>query len=204
VAAAPGAEASESEINGAFKGLPIEKFAMDSQLRASCSVGIFLNQIEKAALPASIDAQQVGFKLFDWLTKHFESSLMTVTASELHDIVKAEILSTSDVDETGTIEIAKKIAAQDADFSPSLDSVLAQLEIAHNEALEVLREAHDKAFREANAVTQVLVDEYMKVNPAFSFSLPEATQFDFDLMTLIYADLIDCDDGYGDDGEYDA
>jgi hypothetical protein len=208
VAALPGIEATDSEINEAFKTLPIEKFANPAQLRASLSLGLFLNQTEKLAVSGAFDVQKVGFKLFDYLLQYIDESLFLVTREEMHEIIKSEIGATVEDGCTGAIEIALEIAQKDGSFRPGIDSVMAQLEKSRKEAEVIFQASGKKALKEAVATAQVLVDEYLTVNPGFTTSLPETTSSEFQPLAFLYEGLIPSDDGIDDEDDegsaYDA
>ena len=209
IAAAPGAEASEAEINEAFKQLPIEKFASDYQLRSSFSLGLFLNQIEKVAVSGAFDAQKVGFKLYDFLTLYIGSGDMLVTAEELHTVLKVEIGATVEDQSINALSIATEIAAQDPSFGPSVDSVVGQLDKARHEASKVFRAACDKALTEATATAEVLVSEYLKAHPDFTAARSEEEVATFKLLAFLYEGLElagPSADEFADDegGQYDA
>ncbi len=207
LAAAPGCSATDAEINEAFKSLPIEKFAAASNLRASFSLGLFLNQTEKVAVSGAFDEQKVGFKLFDYLLQYIDESLFLVTREELHETIKAEIgagIGDSSID---AIAIGAEIAVKDPSFKPALGSILEQLEIARKEAEASFQTAGKKAMKEANATAQVLVDEYLKVNPGFTTALPETVSSEFQPLAFLYEGIVSSDGGIDEEdegGAYDA
>lgn len=209
IAAAPGAEATEAEINEAFKQLPIEKFANEYQLRSSFSLGLFLNQVEKVAVGSAFDAQKVGFKLYDFLTLYIGTGDMLVTAAELHEVLKAEVGATIEDGSIDTFAVGTEIAAQDPDFEPAIGSVLAQLDKARAEANAIFKAACDKALTEATATAGILISEYLEEHPDFTTSRPETEAAEFKLLTFLYEGLELADpsaDQFADDEDeqYDA
>lgn len=210
VAAAPGTEVTDSEINEAFKTLPIEKFANLAQLRASFSLGLFLNQTEKIAVSGAFDAQKVGFKLFDYLLQYIDESLFLVTREEMHEAIRAEIDVGATVGDSccGAIEIALEIAQKDGLFRPGIDSVMGQLKKARDEAEAIFQASGKKALKKATATAQVLVDEYLKAHPDFTTTMPETTSQEFQPLAFLYEGIIGADDGVDDEDDegsaYDA
>jgi hypothetical protein len=190
VAAAPGCEATDTEINEAFKTLPIEKFANPGQLRASLSLGLFLNQTEKIAVSGAFDEQKVGFKLFDYLLQYIDESLFLVTREEMHATIRSEVGAGVGESSTDAISIACEISGKDGSFKPAIDSVLSQLKKARDEAEAAFQKAGKKAMVEAVATAQVLVDEYLKVNPGFTTLLPEIASAEFQPLAFLYEGLI--------------
>ena len=204
-------EATEAEINEAFKTLPIEKFASPSQLRASFSLGLFLNQTEMVSVSGAFDAQKVGFKLFSYLLQFVDESLFVVTAEELHEAIRGEVRGTVEDSSCNAIELALEISEKDPGFSPAISSVTAQLDKARQTASEVFKKACDIALTEAIATAEVLVEEYLKVNPTFTTMLDESTPSEFKLLSFLYEGLVAVGSGEADDGfdedepdQYDA
>lgn len=208
IASAPGAEATEAEINEAFKQLPIEKFASEFQLRSSFSLGLFLNQVEKVAVGTAFDEQKVGFKLYDFLTLYIGSGDMLVTAEELHEALKTEIGATLEDAGINILSVATEIAAKDKSFGPSVDSVVGQLDKARHEASDVFKAACDVALAEAVATAEVLVAEYLKAHPDFTAARPETDPAEFKLLAFLYEGLDvmsgPTGDDFDEDSEYDA
>ncbi|KKK93045.1 hypothetical protein LCGC14_2696820, partial [marine sediment metagenome] len=195
IAAAPGASASEVEINEAFKQLPIEKFANEAMMRSSFSLGFFLNQVDMGAVSGAFDEQKVGLKLYDFLTLYIGSDDMLVTAEELHEVIKAEIGGSIEEKSFDILSVAMDMAKQEPEFDQAISSVLAQLDKARQEASEVFKATGVVALSEATATAEVLMAEYLKAHPDFTSALPETDQSEFKLLSLLYASLDPTYDG---------
>ena len=208
IAAAPGETATDTEVNEAFKTLPLEKFACGGEIiRASFSLGLFLNQTKQIAVSGAFDEQKVGSKLFSYLLQFIDESLFVVTREEMHEAIKAEIGATNEESSTDVIAFGMQITEKDPSFTPGITSVLTQLEKARTAAGEAFKAATDKALREALATAQILVEEYLKVNPGFTTARDESTPAEFKLLTFLYEGLLPGDSSDPedeDDAQYDA
>ncbi len=202
-AAAPDCEATAQEVNDAFKGLPFEKFASDDGgwsgccvIRASCTVAFFTSQQDRAGIPEAFDALNIGQKVIDFLLKGIDETLLTVTAKDLTEILKAEI-ATESTETLAGLALAQKIANTDDEFMVEVQAVteiliqgIETIEAKYAEDIKFVKAAADEAATK-------LVAEFEKTHPKLTLFVPEPDQQEFGLYSLAYGDENSGDDEVG-------